>query len=138
MIHIEVNGQIFSIPGELVAHAIIDSMPGFLTGKTQATGKAALFKSAVKAFMPTALSMAHKRIVDEGLPIPPPDLKSPEARENVIVYALAYMLSNMLQLSNNAVFSADYEVLADGSTVLVGIRAPAECEQLPALAESAS
>lgn len=109
------------IPPELIIEAILSAIPDFLTGKVKAEGKQSLLKTAIKSALPMVLSMGHAEAVKAGLDIPPPDLKSPQARENQIMYGLLYILGTVMRGIDGLEFEAETEVAPDGAIIIRAI-----------------
>jgi len=110
-----------AIPPQLIAQAIQENMPDFLTGKIKAEGKAALLKSGLKAVMPLMLSLGHSEMAKKGAVLPAPDLRSPQARENMILYGIHYILAAVLSGVNGMQFDAKVEVSDDGTIIILDV-----------------
>jgi hypothetical protein len=129
MIRVKIGGQVLGIPTELIAPAIMSNLPKWLTGDepTQGMTQAAI-KSGVKGLIPLLLGLLHKDIERKGLPLVPPDLKCREAKQNIVRYAVAYLMANAASLAEHQVFVAEGE-MRDGAMVLTGLSAaPAALE----------
>jgi hypothetical protein len=124
MLHIRVDDQLIGIPGHLLAQAIIDSVPGFLTGATVPQGmQQVMIRSGVKNIIPLLLGMLHQEIVKKDLPIVPPDLRCKAAKTNIVLYGLMYLLSNATELAEHQVFVTEGNHDDDGTYIITGLSA---------------
>lgn len=132
MMTLKIGDQTVAIPAQLIIEAIESSFPDWMTGKRKAEGKEQLIKSGLKALLPTILAVGHAEMRKKGAIVPPPDLKCAAARENMIVYALRYILLSVMSGVDGMQFDSVTEEGPDGTLVLIRVT-PAD----PALALAA-
>lgn len=121
MMTIQIGDRVYGIPPQLVIKAIQDQMPDWLMGKVKAEGKQAIVKSGIKAVLPTMMSLGHADMVKHGSTAPAPNLRSPEAKADMIGYCLSYILFASLQAVDTMQLIAEYEVMEDGTIIPLGV-----------------
>lgn len=121
MMTLRIGDKVYGVPPQLLIKAVQDSMPDWLMGKVKAEGKQALVKSGIKAVLPTMMSLGHADMVKHGSTAPAPNLRSPEAKADMIGYCLSYILFAALQAIDSMEFEAEYEVLDDGTIIPLGV-----------------
>lgn len=119
MIRLRVGDQDVAISSELLSKLVMANMPGMLVGTEQPKGfQEAAMKSGIKALVPLLMGWFQMKIEKERLPIAPPDLKSPAAKQNVVMYAIDYMLTHATELAEHQVFTLEGDRDDDGTLVL--------------------
>lgn len=127
--------QVVVIPPELIAQMLATSVPGFLSGTEPCkTGMQGAIKRGLKALMPMMLEGSQALFA--SLDIPKPDLKSKQARENIIMYGLTYLLAASSYVTNQAEFivqgvtNSDNEIVVTGVDATLATNQPSQAKQL--------
>lgn len=121
MFRVKVGDQLVEIPGHLIAEAVTQMLPAWLVGKAPPPNmKAGAVKSGIRALIPSLFALMHVDSVAKGLGIPAPDLKSKAAKQNIIGYAIAYLLGNATTLADDYVFTVEGEEHA-GTIIVSGL-----------------
>lgn len=136
MIRIQVGDATVGIPAELFTQIIRDAIPKFLTGEDPTKGmQQAAMKSAIKGIIPLFLGAMHKEIEQKHLPLMPPDLRCPAAKENVLLYAISYLLANATLLADQGILCTE-GVMSDGIFVVTGLTAAPALDAPPAATDA--
>lgn len=118
MIRVEVNGVQVAIPADVLAREVMAALPEWLRGGPANTQQGVI-RSGLKGILPMMLSLIHADVVKRQAPIPPPDVRNPAARGDIISYALNYLVTNLTTLANADIYVAQGDE-ADGVFVVTG------------------
>lgn len=121
MIRLDIDDKKTGIRGEALSQAMIDHAPGWIVGDDPApNGKLAAALSLVKGVIPTIINWLYMDAKKRGGDMPPPDFKSPEARQNTMVYVIRYLLDNFAATASREHFQAVGQV-QDGIFIIESI-----------------
>ena len=115
------DGQDIGMAELTIAQAMAESMPRWLTGLEPCTRTdQQLVRTGVKNLMPLLLGMAHRAMLMSGSTMVPPNLKSAAAKQNIIFYAINYLIGNVGLLLAEQVYATEGH-MQDGTYVITGL-----------------
>jgi hypothetical protein len=107
----------YQLDGKVVQTAIID----FVTKTVQNEDGGGMLKSAAKAVLGLVLPRIAARIrADRNIPIPPPDMRSPEAKRDLFAYGIQYITDCVLMALTLTTWQATVQEVEDAPPRITG------------------